>query len=140
MSYSTDKAWEQQTAPMMIDALLQVYHGKIEPASATDDAFHGTDFIWTKPDDKIIRLAMRVRESSFYATKMISPFGKIDQKQGIKPNSKKSETKIGRMCTPMGFRMVNGFYTGPCSVCPDSIPMPLSSTCPCMDPMITTTR
>lgn len=65
MSYSTDKAWEQQTAPMMIDALLQVYHGKIEPASATDDAFHGTDFIWTKPDDKIIRLAMRVRESSF---------------------------------------------------------------------------
>lgn len=65
MSYSTDKAWEQQTAPLMIDALLQVYHGKIEPASKRDDTFHGTDFIWTKPDDKIIRLAMRVRESSF---------------------------------------------------------------------------
>ncbi len=65
MSYSTDKAWEQQTAPLMIDALLQVYHGKIEPASEKDDTFHGTDFFWTKPDNKIIRLAMRVRESSF---------------------------------------------------------------------------
>jgi hypothetical protein len=65
-----DKAWEKQTAPLLLTDLQNHYGGQITPANITEDWFQGTDFFWHRhgkcpADCKTYRLAVRVRKAAF---------------------------------------------------------------------------
>ena len=64
MALVDEKAWEKQTAPLLIADLQSYYGGQIQPAGLRDDRFHGTDFFWNR-HGKACRLACRVRKAGF---------------------------------------------------------------------------
>ncbi|MBU2764775.1 hypothetical protein HAP94_00850 [Acidithiobacillus ferrivorans] len=70
MALVEDKAWEKQTAPLLLTTLQNHYGGQITPADITEDWFLGTDFFWHRHGScsqrgKIYRLAVRIRKAAF---------------------------------------------------------------------------
>jgi hypothetical protein len=59
-----DKAWEKQTAPLLLTDLQNHYGGQITPANITEDWFQGTDFFWHR-HGKTYSLAVRIRKADF---------------------------------------------------------------------------